>query len=123
MKPVHVQPIILSCMVGFEHYLAQIIIMTMYVVRSKVKVTVCTSALCLGFGETCLCPAHDFVMRGMVSKFFGISNYDITRQSIECEKSCHWLKGQGHSPHLTLCIGFCETGLCPDHNFVLHVGI
>ena len=55
-------------MVGFENYLAQIITKTSqfvlckyHVVTSKVKFTVCTNSLCIGFSEICLCPAHNFV--------------------------------------------------------------
>ena len=49
-------------MVGFEHKLVQMIIMTKqsvmnknHVIRSKVYVTVCTLTLCIDFSETCSC--------------------------------------------------------------------
>ena len=49
VKLVHVRPITLYCMMGFENHLAQMIIMTRrcvpcknHVTRLKVKVTVCT---------------------------------------------------------------------------------
>ena len=60
MKLVHVRNIFLSCMVGFENNLVQMIIMTEQcvmnknnVVRSKVCVTVRTQTLCIDFSETC----------------------------------------------------------------------
>ena len=65
----HAQPIILSCMVGFENYLAQIIIKPRqcvlcknHVATSKVSFTVRTYSLCIGLNETYLCPAHNFVV-------------------------------------------------------------
>ena len=61
MELVHVRTITLSCMVGFENNLIQMIIMTKqcvmnknHVVRSKVYVTVCTETLCIDFSEICL---------------------------------------------------------------------
>ena len=36
------------------------------------------------------------------------------------QESCHKVKGQDHSLHLTLCIDFSETFLCPTHNFLMH---
>ena len=65
-----VRPLTSSCMVGFENYLAQMVITTRqnvmcknYVARSKVKVTACTYSLCIGLNETCSCPAHNFVIK------------------------------------------------------------
>ena len=65
----HVQPFTSSCMVGFESYLAQMIIIIRqcvmcknHIARSKVKVTVRTYSLFIGFCETCLCLAHNFVI-------------------------------------------------------------
>ena len=62
MKLVHVRTITVSCMVGFENNLVQMIIMTKqcvmnmnHVVRSKVSFTVCTLTLCIDFSEICLC--------------------------------------------------------------------
>ena len=61
---IHVRPITSSCIVGFENYLAEMIIMSRryvtcknYVPRSKVKVTADT--LSLGIPESC--PTHDFI--------------------------------------------------------------
>ena len=61
----------LLCIVRFENNLAQMIIRSRrcvanknHVTRSKVKVTVHTSALCTGFSETCWFPTHKFVMHG-----------------------------------------------------------
>ena len=58
-----------SIFVGFENYLAQMVFMTRqcvmcknHVARSKVKVTVPTYNLCIGFSETCSCRAHYFVV-------------------------------------------------------------
>ena len=60
IKLVHVRTIFLSCMVGFENNVVQIIIITKqcvmnknHVVRSKVYVTVHTLTLCIDFSETC----------------------------------------------------------------------
>ena len=57
------------CMVGFENYLAQMIIKIRHcvlcknhVATSKVKFTVRTYSLCIGLNETYLCPAHNFVV-------------------------------------------------------------
>ena len=65
----HVQPIISSCMVGFENYLVQMIIKPRqcvlcknHVATSKVRFTVCTYSLCTGLNETYLCLAHNFVV-------------------------------------------------------------
>ena len=33
-----------------------------HVATSNVKFTVCTYSLCIGFSETCPCPAHNFVV-------------------------------------------------------------
>ena len=62
MKLVHVRMVTLSCMVGFENSLVQMILMTKqyvmnknHVVKSKVCVTVCILALCIDFSETCSC--------------------------------------------------------------------
>ena len=62
-------------MVGFENNLAQIIIMIRrcvanknHVASLKVKVTVRSRTLCIGFNETCLCPADYFVMPGGILK-------------------------------------------------------
>ena len=59
VKPVCVRSMILSCIVGLKNNLARIIITTSrcvaninHVDRSKVKVTVCTLTLCIGFTET-----------------------------------------------------------------------
>ena len=67
MKHVNVWPITLYCMVKFENYMAQMIIMTRqcvarknHVARLKVKDTVCT----VNPDETFLCLAHNFVMHG-----------------------------------------------------------
>ena len=68
-KASHVQPIISSSMVEFENYLTQMIIKTkqcvLYkngVATSKAKFTGSTYSLCIGFHETCLCLAHNFVV-------------------------------------------------------------
>ena len=60
MKPVHVQPITVSRMVGFNNNLAQMIIMTRLcdanknrIARSKVRDRVCSLTLNIGFSETC----------------------------------------------------------------------
>ena len=57
-------------LVGFENYLAQMIIETRqcvlcknHVATSKIKFTVCTYSLCIGVNETYSCPAHNFVVR------------------------------------------------------------
>ena len=75
MKPVHVQPITVSRMVGFNNNLAQMIIMTRLcganknrIARSKVRDRVCSLTLNIGFSETCLCAAHNFVMHGGIWK-------------------------------------------------------
>ena len=64
---IHVRPITLSCMVGLENYLAEMIITTRqcvrcknHVARSKVKVTVHTYSLCIGIS----CSAHNFIRYG-----------------------------------------------------------
>ena len=56
-------------MVGFEKYLAQMIIKQRQCVlcknhetMSKVKFTVHTYSLCIGLNETYSCPAHNFVV-------------------------------------------------------------
>ena len=56
-------------MVGFENYLAQMIIKTRqyvlcknHVAMSKVKFTAGTYSLCIGLNKTYLCPAHNFVV-------------------------------------------------------------
>ena len=56
-------------MVGFENYLAQMIIKPIqyvlcknHIARSKVKFTVPTYSLCIGLNETYSCPAHNFVV-------------------------------------------------------------
>ena len=83
MKLVRVWSIILFCMARVDIYLAQMIIMTRWcvacknhVTRSVVKVTVCTLTVCIGFSKTCSCPAHNFVIHGMISKLSGLNNYD-----------------------------------------------
>ena len=60
-----VRSITSSCMVGLENNLAQVIIMTVQYVGNKyhvagwkVKVTVRTLTLWIGFTETCLCPTY-----------------------------------------------------------------
>ena len=60
----HVRPITSSCMMGFENYLAEMIIKTRqcvtyktHVARSKVKVTAGTLSQCIP--ETC--PTHNFI--------------------------------------------------------------
>ena len=61
---IHVEPITSSCMMGFENYLAEMIIMTRqcvacknYVAMSKVKVTAGTLSLCIPES----CPTHNFI--------------------------------------------------------------
>ena len=56
-------------MVGFENYLAQMIIKPRqcvlcknHVAMSKVKFTVHTYSLCIGLNETYSCAAHNFVV-------------------------------------------------------------
>ena len=56
-------------MVGYENYSAQIVIKTRHcvlyknrVATSEVKFTVRIHILCVGFSETCSCPAHNFVV-------------------------------------------------------------
>ena len=68
-KPV--QPITLSCMVGFKKRLAQMISMTggcvtnkNRVARLKVKVTVGSFTLPKDLSETCSCPTYNFVIHG-----------------------------------------------------------
>ena len=64
LNPLCVRSITFSCMVGFKNNLAQMIIMTRQCVtnknqfaRSKVKATVCTETLCIGFTEIHNCHA------------------------------------------------------------------
>ena len=64
-----IKPITSSCMVGFENYLAEMIITTSqcvrcknHVARSKVKVTVGTLSLCIPEA----CPTHNFIMHGRI---------------------------------------------------------
>ena len=76
---IHVQPITSSCMVGFENYLAEMIIMTRqcvlyknHVARSKVKVTASTLSLCIPES----CPTHKFIPKiGEIGKLFGRNNH------------------------------------------------
>ena len=75
VKPVCVGPISLSCIVGFENNMAQMIIMTRqcipiknHVARSRVKVTVYSLTLSIGFSDTCSCPTYNFVMHGEILK-------------------------------------------------------
>ena len=60
MKLVDVRTITLSCMMGFENILVQMIIMTKQCVVNKNRVVwfidyakVCTETLCIHFSETC----------------------------------------------------------------------
>ena len=62
LKLVHVRTITLSCMVGFENNLVQMVILTKqcvmnknHVARSIIYVTVCTQTLCKNFSETSSC--------------------------------------------------------------------
>ena len=61
---IHVQPITSLSMVGFENYLAEMIVRTRqyvacknHVARSKVKATAGTLSLCIPE----LCPIHNFI--------------------------------------------------------------
>ena len=84
MKPVCVRPIPLYCIVEFENYMTQMITMTEqcmtcmnHVAKSDVKFTSHTYTLCIGFSETCSCPAYDCVMHGVIfSELFGMNNND-----------------------------------------------
>ena len=56
------ETVTLSCMVGFENDLTQMIIMArrcvtnkIHMARSEVKVTIRVYTLCIGFSETCFC--------------------------------------------------------------------
>ena len=74
VKLVHVRTITLSCMVGFENNLVQIIIMTKqcvmnrtHVVRSKVYVSLHLNR-CIDLSETCLClPVTWSSMLGLIN--------------------------------------------------------
>ena len=46
-----------------------------HVARLKVKITVRSYTLCIGFNETCLCPANNFVMRGGILKKISTNNH------------------------------------------------
>ena len=37
-----------------------------HIVRLKVKVTVSNYTLCTGVSDSCLCPAHNFIMHGVI---------------------------------------------------------
>ena len=70
-----------SCMVGSKNNLAQMVIMTRryvanknHVPRSKIKVTVRTSTLFIGFSETCSYPSHKFVVHSGIYKLFNTNN-------------------------------------------------
>ena len=86
----HVQPIISSCMVGFENYLAQMIIKTRHcvlyknhVATSKVKFTVRIYSFCIGLNETYLFLARNFVVgpaSGMV-QFKDLVFHPVVRSS------------------------------------------
>ena len=65
-----VQPIMLSCMVGFENNVAQMIIMTRMLQEQepccwvKGQGHIRHLTLCIGFDETCSCLTHNIVMHG-----------------------------------------------------------
>ena len=61
------RPLTSPCMLGFEDYLALMIITARQCVMCKnhvarSKVTVGIYNLCIGFSETCLCPAHNVIV-------------------------------------------------------------
>ena len=96
---IRVRPIILSCIVGLENNLAQLVIMTRrcvanknHVARSKVKVSVCTLTLCIGFSKTCLCPIHYIVMHGGDFLNYLAKIITIIRQFVALEKHVAWSK-------------------------------
>ena len=51
------------------------------ITRSKVKIIVCTLHLLIGFGETCSCPSHNFVMNNGIYKLFS-TIIILTRQCV-----------------------------------------
>ena len=63
-----------------------------HVARSKVKVTVSTYSLCVGFSETCLCPAPNFVL------------WQYFKQGV--------IKGSGF---LSVCMSLCQSVNICDH--------
>ena len=91
-----VRPITSSCIVGFEQYLADMIITRQsvacknHVARSKVKVTIGIWSFCVLES----CPTHNIIMHGRISKLIGKNDYyflsHIRTMSL----------GQGHSRHL-----------------------
>ena len=67
------RPITSSCILGLENDLTQMIIMTRqcvayknHVARLKIKVTAHTYPLCIASGETCSCPARNFVLQDLI---------------------------------------------------------
>ena len=61
-----VRLITLSCMVGFENNFMTrgCLPCKNHIARSKIKVTVCSCTLCIGFSEICFCLAQNFVLHG-----------------------------------------------------------
>ena len=75
MKPVCVRPVTLSCMVGFEKKMVQMIFMTsrcvankIYVASLKANVIVRTLTLLTDYNESLLYPAYNFVLHDGISK-------------------------------------------------------
>ena len=102
---IHVRPITSSCMMGFENYLAQILIKTRQYIAFKnnatslkVKVTAGTFRLCILKS----CPTQNFIRHGGICKLFG--GNDHHDQAMCCTYS--------------LCIGIS----CSVHNFIRHGG-
>ena len=70
---IHVRPITSSCIVGFENYFAEMIIVTRRCVECKnhvprLKVKISADTLSLGFPESC--PTHNFI-----PELVGFENY------------------------------------------------
>ena len=42
--------------------------------NTTMKVIICTLTLCIDFNETCSCPAHNFVLHGLISILFRMDN-------------------------------------------------
>ena len=117
-----------SSIVAFKHNLAQIIIMTRqcvacknHVATPKVKVTVNTLTLCIGFSKTCTVrPITLYCMVEFERYIYLAYNAD----KIVCRKNpAARPKVNVTVRTLPVCEGSGETCLCPARYFVLHCGI
>ena len=96
----HVQPLTsFQKSVGFENYLAQMIITISqcvvsknHVARSKVKVTVHTYSLCIGIS----CSAHNVIQYGGIRNFFGTNDHQ-DKTVCPVQEPCCFVKDQIHS--------------------------